>query len=65
MRRSWKTTASGSGAILVAVGQVLTATGEGKDWVSALMGALPAIIAGLGLLAARDNNVTSEEAGAK
>lgn len=65
MRRSWKTSATGAGAILVAVGQVLTATGEGRDWLSALGAALPAIIAGLGLLCARDNDKTSEQVGAK
>jgi hypothetical protein len=63
---SWKTSAAGIGAILVAVGSALTAMFDADpatipDWGAVVA----AVIAGIGLLAARDNNVSSEAAGAK
>lgn len=61
--KSWKTTATGVLAILTALLPALQAqltTGK-ADWSTAIA----AGIAGLGLLFARDNNVTSEQAGAK
>lgn len=65
MKSSWKTTAAGIGAILVAVGSALTATFDADPATVADWGAVvAAIIAGVGLIMARDNNVTSEQAGA-
>lgn len=66
MNGSWKTSAAGIGAILVAVGSALTAMFDADpatipDWGAVVA----AVIAGIGLLAARDNNVSSEDAGAK
>ena len=64
--KSWKTTAAGVGAILVAVGAAMSAQFDADaatvpDWGAVLA----AIIAGIGLIMARDNSVTSEQAGAK
>ena len=66
MNGSWKTSAAGIGAILVAVGSALTAMFDADpatipDWGAVVA----AVIAGIGLLAARDNNVSSETVGAK
>lgn len=66
MNGSWKTSAAGIGAILVAVGSALSAMFDADpatipDWGAVVA----AVIAGIGLLAARDNNVSSEAAGAK
>lgn len=66
MNGSWKTSAAGIGAILVAVGSALTAMFDADpatipDWGAVVA----AVIAGIGLLAARDNNVSSEAVGAK
>jgi hypothetical protein len=63
---SWKTSAAGIGAILVAVGSALSAMFDADpatipDWGAVVA----AVIAGIGLLAARDNNVSSETVGAK
>jgi hypothetical protein len=61
--KSWKTTTTGILAILAsAIGatQVLIAGGT-PDWTAVIA----AVIAGIGLIAARDNKVTSEQAGAK
>ena len=66
MSRSWKTTAAGIGAVLVAVGSALNATFDADPATVADWGAVvAAVIAGVGLLFARDNNVSSEAAGAK
>lgn len=62
MKQSWKTSAAGIGAVLVALGQVLTAFGHDNFGEAAT--ALPALIAGLGLLFARDNDKSSEDVGA-
>lgn len=61
--KSWKTTVSGIGAIIVAVinAAVGIINGTPVDWASTMA----AIMAGIGLITARDNNVTSEQAGAK
>jgi uncharacterized membrane protein YhiD involved in acid resistance len=66
MSGSWKTTAAGIGAVLVAVGSAVTATFDADPATVADWGAVvAAVIAGIGLLFARDNNVSSEAAGAK
>jgi hypothetical protein len=63
---SWRTSLAGLGAILVAAGDTLKALMDGNpatnpDWAMVVA----AISAGLGLIFARDNKVTSEQAGAK
>ena len=63
---SWKTTAAGIGAILVAVGAALSAHFDTDSTTVADWGAvLAALIVGVGLIVARDNDVTSEDAKAK
>ena len=61
--RSWKTTITGILTIIIAVGSAakLLLTGGQPDWASTIA----AITAGFGLVSARDNKVTSEQAGAK
>lgn len=61
--KSWKTTTAGIAAIVTALAAVATAIANGQpiDWASTMA----AIMAGVGLIAARDNAVTSEQAGAK
>lgn len=62
--KSWKTTTTGILAIVVAVGTAIKtylATGAIPD-IGAL---IAAVSAGIGLISARDNGVTSEQAGAK
>ena len=65
MTASKKTTTAGIAALLAAVVAILNGVAQGDlasvDWASIV----PAIIASIGLLFARDNNVTSERAGAK
>lgn len=66
MNKSWKTSAAGIGAVLVAVGSALNATFDADPATVADWGAVvAAVIAGVGLLFARDNNVSSEAVGAK
>jgi uncharacterized membrane protein YhiD involved in acid resistance len=66
MKKSWKTSAAGIGAILVALGSALSATFDADPVTVPDWGALvAAIIAGVGLLAARDNDKSSEEVGAR
>lgn len=66
MKKSWKTSAAGIGAILVALGSALSATFDADPVTVPDWGALvAAVIAGIGLLAARDNDKSSEEVGAK
>jgi len=65
VNKSWKTTAAGVGAVLVAVGSALAASFDNDPATVADWGAvIAAVIAGVGLVFARDNNVTSEQAGA-
>lgn len=66
MNASWRTTAAGIGAILIAVGGALSATFDNDpttvaDWSAVIAAA----IAGFGLIFARDNKVSSEQAGVK
>lgn len=66
MKASWKTTLAGIGAILAAIGPALKAVFDGDpstnpDWAVVAT----AVTAGIGLIFARDNKVTSEQAGAK
>jgi uncharacterized membrane protein YhiD involved in acid resistance len=64
--KSWRTTTAGIGAILVAVGSALTAMFDNDPKTVADWGAvIAATIAGIGLITARDNAVSSEQAGAK
>jgi uncharacterized membrane protein YhiD involved in acid resistance len=66
MTKSWKTSAAGIGAILVAVGSALSSMFDNNPATVADWGAVvAAVIAGIGLLAARDNGVSSEDAGVK
>jgi uncharacterized membrane protein YhiD involved in acid resistance len=66
MTKSWKTSAAGIGAILIAVGSALSSMFDNNPATVADWGAVvAAVIAGIGLLAARDNGVSSEDAGVK
>jgi hypothetical protein len=63
--KSWKTTAAGIAAILTAGGLVFQAvSGETVDG-SALGEAFALFMTGLGLLAARDGNKTSQDHGVR
>lgn len=65
MKGSWKTTLAGIGAILTAVGAALAASFDADPTTVPDWGAIvAAVLAGVGLIAARDNRVTSEQAGA-
>lgn len=66
MKKSWKTTVAGIGGILAAVGTGLQAQFDNNpatvpDWGTVIA----ACTVAFGLIFARDNNVSSEEAGAK
>ena len=66
MKGSWKTTAAGICAILVAIGTAIIALVDGDPKTSINFEAtMVAISAGVGLLAARDNDKSSEQVGAK
>ena len=60
---SWRTTLAGTAAILAAMAHVADCLGNGKpiDWTLTIGG----ITTGAGLLAARDNRVSSEDVGIK
>ena len=63
---SWKTTTTGAVAIIMAVCGALKVLVDDNpapnpDWPAPIA----AVMAGIGLITARDNKVTSEEAGAK
>lgn len=69
MAASWKTTAAGVGAALTALGgfaaEISRLSGDNFDIISLLPLAVPAIgviLNAIGLIFARDNNVTSERA---
>ncbi len=64
MKASWRTSSAGIAAILVAVGTALTALTDGDpatlpDWGAVVA----AVIAGIGLLFARDAKVSSQQEG--
>ncbi len=63
MNKSWKTTVTGLLTIVVVLAGAVKAylTGVAIDYPTVIS----AITAGVGLITARDNNVTSEQAGAK
>lgn len=64
--KSWKTTLSGVAGILGLLGTALAAQFDNDpNTVAQWSVVIPAIITSAGLLFARDNNVTSEAAGAK
>jgi len=63
-KRSWKTTLGGLATILGGISVALNQFNDG-DITGAVHTLVVALPAGLALLAARDNNVTSEQAGAK
>lgn len=64
--KSWKTTVAGVAAILTAVGAALTAIFDNDpNTVFDVATTSAAVMVGIGLILARDNNVSSEEAGAK
>jgi len=58
---SWKTTGTGIGAILIAVGSAITALTDNDPATTIDIGALSAaLVAGLGLIFARDNDKSSK-----
>ena len=66
MNKSWKTTSGGVATIIVALGGAVKMLTDGDavtnpDWNAVIA----AVVAGATLVFARDNNVTSENAGAK
>lgn len=66
MKGSWKTTTAGIASIVVAIASCVQAHFDGDpatvpNWEVAVA----ALVAGLGLIFARDNGVSSEQAGAK
>jgi uncharacterized membrane protein YhhN len=66
MKSSWKTSVAGLGAILVAVGVAITAMVDNDPTTTPDWGIVfAAVLAGVGLFFARDNNISSESAGAK
>jgi hypothetical protein len=66
MKGSWKTSAAGIAAIVVAIASCVQAAFDGDPATTPNYEvAIAAVITGLGLLFARDNGVSSESAGAK
>jgi len=64
--KSWKTTVTGIAAILTAIGAALTALFDNDPNTTIDVAVTAsAIMAGIGLILARDNNVTSEKVGTK
>jgi hypothetical protein len=64
--KSWKTTAAGISAAVAAIASAVSALVDNNpatnpDWAAVIA----AVTAGIGLVFARDNKVTSEDAGAK
>lgn len=65
MKGSWKTSLMGILSLLVAAALIGKAVLDGDPTTQPDFDALFAALAGLGLIAARDNNVTSKDAGAE
>jgi drug/metabolite transporter (DMT)-like permease len=64
--KSWKTTTAGIAAIVAALATAVGALFDADPVTMPDWGAVAAaVMAGVGLIAARDNGVTSERAGAK
>ena len=64
--KNWKTTGAGVAAILVAVSAALTALTDNNEATKVdFASLLAAVIAGAGLICARDGDKTSEAIGAK
>ena len=64
--KNWKTTGAGVAAILVAVSAALTALTDNNEATTIdYASLLAAVIAGVGLICARDGDKTSEAIGAK
>jgi hypothetical protein len=62
--KSWRTTTTGILAIVVAIAGAVKAELDGDVTTTADWGAVAAaIIAGVGLIAARDNRVSSQDVG--
>jgi hypothetical protein len=63
---SWRTTTAGIAAIVAALATAAVALFDADPLTTPDWGAVgAALMAGVGLLAARDNKVSSEQAGAK
>jgi hypothetical protein len=66
MSKSWKTTTAGIAAIVAAVATALVALFDADPMTLPDWGAVgAAFMAGVGLLAARDNDKSSEDVGAR
>lgn len=66
MNKSWKTTTAGIAAIVAAAATAVVALFDADPATVPDWGAVAAaFIAGVGLILARDNDVSSESAGAK
>lgn len=66
MNASWRTTVAGIAAIVTAVASAIAALLDADPTTVPEWGAVAAaVMAGVGLLNARDNRVSSEQAGAK
>lgn len=63
--KSWKTTLGGVAAILAGLGLIAKMVSDGDYNAEKLMAAVAAVGAGFTGIFARDNNVSSEEAGVK
>jgi len=64
--KSWKTSGTGLAVILIAVGTAITSITDNDPTTTIDIGSLvAALLAGFGLLFARDNNKSSEEIGVK
>jgi len=64
--KNWKTTGAGVAAILVAVSAALTALSDNDPATNIDFALLvSSVIAGVGLICARDGDKTSEQVGAK
>lgn len=58
---SWKTTGAGIGAILIAIGSAIAAVTDSDPATTIDIGAMSAaLVAGLGLIFARDNDKSSK-----